>query len=436
MLLTLIAFVFMLGVLIFVHELGHYMMAKRIGIRVLTFSLGFGPKIVGFRRGDTEYCVSAIPLGGYVKMAGETLEDTLSGRPEEFLSRTKWERLQVLIMGPVMNIVLAVVLTAVVFTFGVEVPAFQDDPPVVGAVVAGSPAERAGIRPGDRFLTVARQAVSTWDNVFVQVGARPNQVLAITVLRDGQTLLLSAKSTSETKFNVGDIGVLPNVHPHVADVSPKSPAERAGFKRGDLVLSVDGETMVYQRQLVAAISKHPNTPITVAVLRDGQRIELRPTPGPKGKIGILTGDALKTIKPGPLGAIRLSVQKNYEFAGLIYQTVIGLLTRETPTSQLMGPVAIAQLSGQSAEAGWLPYLLLMASISLNLGLLNLLPIPVLDGGHIFIMAIEGLARRDFSMKVKEKMLLAGFVVLMMLMVTVIYNDLARISWVERLMFWR
>jgi regulator of sigma E protease len=435
-LLTLVAFVFMLGVLIFVHEFGHYMMAKRLGIRVLTFSLGFGPRIVGFRRGDTEYCISAIPLGGYVKMAGETPEDTLSGAPDEFLSKGKWERFQVLIMGPVMNVVLAVVLTAAVFTFGADVPAFQDDPPVVGAVVAGAPAEKAGIRPGDRILTIAGQAVHTWDNVFVQVGARPSQTIAITVLRDGQTVSLSARSTSETKFNVGDIGVMPNVHPHVADVTPNSPAERAGFKRGDLVLSVDGDTMVYQRQLVAAIVKHPNTPITVAVLRDGQRVDLRPTPASNGRIGILTGDAVKTIKPGPLGAVRLSVEKNYEFGGLIYQTVIGLLTRETSTSQLMGPVAIAQLSGQSAEAGWRTYLLLMAMISLNLGLLNLLPIPVLDGGHIFIMAIEGLARRDFSMKVKEKMLVAGFVVLMMLMVTVIYNDLTRVSWVEHLMFWR
>ena len=142
------------------------------------------------------------------------------------------------------------------------------------------------------------------------------------------------------------------------------------------------------------------------------------------------------LTPGPIEALVLSVQKNVESAGLIFQTVWGLLTRETSPKQLMGPVAIAQLSGESAQLGWIPLLSLMAAISLNLGLLNLLPIPILDGGHILIMALEGVARRDFSVRVKEKMLLAGFVVLMMLMVTVIYNDLARISWIENLMPWR
>jgi regulator of sigma E protease len=436
---TLLAFVFLLGVLIFVHELGHYMMAKRVGIRVLTFSLGFGPKILGFRRGGTDYCISAIPLGGYVKMAGETPDEPRSGQPDEFLSRTKWERFQVLIMGPVMNIALAIVLTAVVLMFGAEVAVYEDQPAVVGAVASGSPAARAGIRPGDRIMAVGGQAVSTWSDVFMKVGAKPNRELPITVMRDGQQLHLSAKTTSEGKFEVGEIGVLPDVHPHIGEVTPGSPAEKAGVKRGDVVLAVNGETITFRGQLSEAIAKRTGTPITLTVLRNGTRLDLRPTPAGnpgRGKIGIGIFDQTKLIKPGPLGAIRMSLQKNYEFAGLIYQTLGGLLTRETSPRQLMGPVAIAQLSGQYAELGLLPYFLLMASISLNLGLLNLLPIPVLDGGHIFIMLIEGVARRDFSSKVKEKLLLAGFVVLMMLMVTVIYNDLTRVQWIERLMFWR
>jgi regulator of sigma E protease len=433
---TLLAFVFMLGVLIFVHELGHYLMAKRIGIRVLTFSLGFGPKIIGFRRGDTEYCVSAIPLGGYVKMAGETLEDTPSGASDEFLSRSKWERFQVLIMGPVMNIALAVVLTAVVFTFGAQVPVFNDQPPVVGAVESGSPAAQAGIRPGDRIMAVAGRAVSTWDDVYMRVGARPNRELSVTVLRDGQPLHLWAKTASEGKFDVGELGVMPDVHPHVSEVVAGSPAARAGIQPNDQIASVNGETIVFWSQLIEQASTHVNKPLDMVVLRGGRRVELRPTPNEAGQIGILGGDALKTIQPGPIGAVKMSLEQNYKWSGLIYQTVVGLLTRETSPKQLLGPVAIAQLSGKYAEEGALPYLLLMAMISLNLGLLNLLPIPVLDGGHIFIMGMEGLARRDFSVKVKEKMLLAGFVVLMALMVTVMYNDLARISWIERLMFWR
>ena len=147
-------------------------------------------------------------------------------------------------------------------------------------------------------------------------------------------------------------------------------------------------------------------------------------------------DEFKTVHLDPVAAAKMSLQRNYEFSGLIFQTLVGLLTRETSPKQLMGPVAIAQLSGESAQLGWIALFSLMASISLNLGILNLLPIPVLDGGHIFIMALEGLARRDFSIKVKENMLLAGFAVLMVLMVTVIYNDLTRITWIQKLMFWR
>ena len=179
--------------------------------------------------------------------------------------------------------------------------------------------------------------------------------------------------------------------------------------------------------------------IKIAILRDGQRQTIEATPrksGTQGWLGIGIGDETKTIKPGPVEAVTMSVRKNIEYAGLIFQTVWGLITRETSPRQLMGPVAIAQLSGESAQLGWVALFSLMASISLNLGLMNLFPIPVLDGGHIFIMALEGVARRDFSIRVKEKMLLAGFVVLMMLMVTVIYNDLTRISWIERLMPWR
>ena len=437
---TLLAFVFLLGALVFVHEFGHYMMAKRIGIRVLTFSLGFGPKIVGFRRGDTDYCVSAIPLGGYVKMAGETPDEPRSGQPDEFMSRTKWERFQVLVMGPIMNIALAIILTAVVLTFGAEVPIYDDQPAVVGVVATSSPAERAGIRPGDRIVAVGGRAVATWGDALVRIGARPNRELSITVMRDGQALQLWAKTTSEGKFDVGDIGVLPDVHPHFGPYTWRgSPAEKAGLKAGDLVLAVNGEPVTFSWQLIETVQKHTGVPVTILVSRNGRPLSITVTPTGrpgKGVIGIAIPNATKLIKPGPLGAIKMSLEKNYEFAGLIYQTLAGLLTRETSPRQLMGPVAIAQLSGDAAQLGWLPYFLLMASISLNLGLLNLLPIPVLDGGHIFIMVIEGLARRDFSTKMKEKMLLAGFVVLMMLMVTVIYNDLTRVQWVERLMFWR
>ena len=436
---TLLAFAFVLGVLIFVHELGHFVMARRVGIRVLKFSLGFGPRLVGFKRGDTEYVISAIPLGGYVKMAGENPDDQRSGRDDEFLSKTKWQRFQVLIMGPLMNLILAVVVTAGVLMNGAEIPAFQYKPPVVGQVVPGSPAERAGVQQGDRVISVAGREVNTWEQFFFAVGTRAGREIDVVVLRNGKEVSVAVTPTSETRFEVGDIGVLPDSHPHVGSILPGSPAEKAGLNTGDVILKVDGATISVPNQLIDAISKKANTPVTITITRGGVEQDVQVTPelnAGRGRIGINIGEDVIRIKPGPIDAIGMSIKRNYESAGLIFMTIGQLITRETSTRQLMGPLAIAQLSGESAQQGWVPLFALMASISLNLGLLNLLPIPVLDGGHIFIMALEGLARRDFSLRVKEKMFLAGFAVLLMLMVTVIYNDLTRIPIFERMMPWR
>jgi len=436
---TLFAFAFVLGVLIFVHELGHFVMARRVGIRVLKFSLGFGPRLVGFKRGDTEYVISAIPLGGYVKMAGENPDDPRSGRDDEFLSKTKWQRFQVLIMGPVMNLALAVIVTAGVLMNGAEIPAFNSKPPVIGQVMPGTPAQAAGIQPGDLVTTVAGRAVHTWEQFFIAVGTRAGSETDLVVLRNGSEIAMKVTPTPQTRYEVGDIGVLPDSHPHVASIVAGSPAENAGLKIGDVILKVDGSTITLPTQLVDAVSKKANTPVTITIARGGAEQDVQVTPelnGDRGRIGISIGEDLTSIKPGPIDAIGMSLKRNYEQAGLIFMTIGQLITRETSTRQLMGPLAIAQLSGESAQQGLVPLFALMATISLNLGLLNLLPIPILDGGHIFIMALEGLARRDFSIKVKEKMFLAGFAVLLMLMVTVIYNDLTRIPIVERLMPWR
>jgi regulator of sigma E protease len=444
---TLLAFLFVLGVLIFVHELGHFVMARRVGVRVLKFSLGFGPRLIGFKRGDTEYVISAVPLGGYVKMAGENPDDPRSGRDDEFLSKSKWERFQILIMGPLMNLILAVVVTAGVLMNGAEIPAFQSKPPVVGQVTPGSPAAQAGIQRGDRIVTVAGRNVTTWEQFFIGVGTRAGRETEIGVLRGDKQFTVRATPAPQTKFEIGDIGVLPDTHPHVGALLPGGPAEKAGLKVGDVILRVDESTITLREQLIAAVSKKPNTAVTMALMREGAPLNVTIVPEANsgrcpslptgaGCIGISIGEEVISIQPGPVDAVVMSVKRNYESAGLIFMTIGQLITRETSTRQLMGPLAIAQLSGESAEQGWVPLFALMASISLNLGLLNLLPIPVLDGGHIFIMALEGLARRDFSLKVKEKMFLAGFAVLLMLMVTVIYNDLTRIPLFERLMPWR
>jgi len=439
---TILSFIFVLGVLVFVHELGHFLAAKRVGIRVLKFQLGFNPTVLSFRRGDTEYGIGALPLGGYVKMAGDNPDDEPTGRTDEFLAKTKWERFQVLIMGPAMNLILALVLTAIVLYQGVPSPAFFDQPVVVGALESNSPAAKADIEVGDRIIAVADRNVDTWEQFSMAIGTRPNREVAITLLRNGTQLRKSVTTAvmyTPSRFEVGDIGVMPNVHPRVPSLVAGDPAEKGGMKVGDVVTAVDGEAVVFSSQLKEAIAKRPNKLIVFSVLRDGvpAKVEVQSTQhGSTGWVGIGIIDESKSVRPGAVEAVVMSVQKNFEYGGLIFQTVWGLLTRETSPKQLMGPIAIAQMSGEAASLNWIALFSLMASLSLNLGILNLLPIPVLDGGHIFIMALEGLARRDFSKTVKEKMLLAGFVALMMLMAAVIYNDLTRIAWIEHLMPWR
>jgi regulator of sigma E protease len=310
---TVLAFLFVLGVLIFVHELGHYMMAKRLGVRVLTFSLGFGPKILKFRRGDTEYCISAIPLGGYVKMAGENPEDPRSGNPDEFLSKTKWERFQILIMGPAMNIILAVVVMALVMMQGAEVPAFQDQPPVIGAVLPASPAEKVGIRRGDRILTVAGDEVDTWDRFYMAIGTRPGRDVAVTLLRDGKTTAVTVHPNTQTRFEVGDIGVLPDVNPGIRTVTAGDPAEKAGLKPGDVVVAVNGERVIFARQLAEAISRNAGHEIDLTIRREGQERHVAVTPiarDGKGVIGISIAEATRSFEPGVLEAIGLSVKRN------------------------------------------------------------------------------------------------------------------------------
>ena len=443
---TLLAFLFVLGVLVFIHELGHFLLARYNGVKVLTFSLGFGPKILKFQRGDTEYCISIIPLGGYVKMAGENPDDPKTGADDEFLSKSKWQRFQILIAGPVMNLLLAVVLLAVVLMQGADVLAYLDRPAMVGAVQPGSPAEKAGIRPGDVIVKFGTADVRTWEHLDMAVAARPEREVEVAVMRDGRDErlritpdLTELRTRGNARFEVGTIGVLPDVHPSVQSLQPGSPSEAAGFKAGDLILAVDGERMVVRSMVVEAITKKKGEAVAFQIRRDGVDQTISVTPKMEGetpRIGMFMSEATRPFTPTPIEAIGMSFQRNWEMAGQILATLRDLVTGEASPKQLMGPVGIAQLSGESAQMGWIALLGLMAGISLNLGLLNLLPIPILDGGHIFIMGIETISRRDFSLQVKEKMLFVGFVLLMTLMVTVIYNDLTRITWIENLMPWR
>jgi regulator of sigma E protease len=437
---SILAFIFVLGVLIFVHELGHFLMARRIGVRVLTFSLGFGPKLLSFRRGDTEYCISAIPLGGYVKMAGENPEDARTGASDEFLSKTKWQRFQVLVMGPVMNLALAFIVMALVLYQGAQVPAFDQEAVIVGSFSETSVAKAAGVQAGDRIISVDGRPVENWDEFSMAIVAKAKRPVTIVVDRGGKAVELHMTPAGMGKFEMGDIGVIPVMHPQISALEKGAPAQEAGLQQGDVVLAAAGERDVSNKRLVELIKAREGQPLTLEIKRAGQVQQVTVTPR-KIRDTVIIGAQLspyelRTIEPGFFEALKMSAVQNWTWSKMIVQTLGGLFTRTTSVKQLMGPVAIADLAGTAADQSWVALFSLMGMISLNLGLLNLMPIPVLDGGHIAILALEGVSRRDFSIKVKEKMLLAGFVLLLMLMVTVIYNDLARIGWISKLMPWR
>ena len=437
---SILAFVFVLGVLVFVHELGHFLAARRIGVRVLTFSLGFGPKLLSFTRGDTEYCLSLIPLGGYVKMAGESPEEARTGAPDEFLSKSKWERFQVLVMGPIMNLGLAWLVMAAVLYQGAQLPAFDREPVVIGSLTPNSVAVDAGLKPGDRIVAVDGQPIANWEDFSVAVLPKAKTALTLDVERAGQRSKYQVTPRAAGKYGSGELGVLPLVHPEILETYKGEPAQQAGLRAHDVIMAANGERDVSRERVIELIKAHEGTPLTLEVQRDGQVVPIVVTPH-KTTGGVRIGAQIapwqiRTVDPGPIEALTLSAKQNWDWTKLIVKTLGGLFTRETSVKQLMGPVAIGQLSGDAVEQGWAQLFGLMAMISLNLGLLNLMPVPVLDGGHIAILGLEGLSRRDFSMRVKEKMLLAGFVLLVTLMVTVIYNDLMRIEWIERLVPWR
>jgi regulator of sigma E protease len=427
---TPLAFLFVLGVLIFIHELGHFLVARWYGVRVLTFSLGFGPKLVRIRRGDTEYCISAVPLGGYVKMAGETVQDTRSGEPDEFLSKSKWIRFQVYLAGPVMNLLLAWVVLGGVLTRAADIAAYPERAPVVGSVVPDSPAARAGFQAGDLILRINDRATPTWDSMELVVMSKANREIAVVASRGGVEVPIPIVPDAVGKFEIGHIGIAPLLRPQIVTVHPDTPAAAAGFQRGDVILGVAGVRGLDHPSVLKKIRENAGRQIEFEVERGAERVIVPVTPaGREGEatVGLTIADReVRRVDLGFIDAFKLSAQRNWESTKMIGAMLRDLVTREQPVKQLLGPVAIGQLAGGAAQLGWIPLFELMAMLSLNLGLLNLLPIPVLDGGQIMILGIEGLFRRDLSLRVKEGILIAGAAFIVLLMVTVIYNDVARL----------
>lgn len=420
------AFIFALGAIIFVHEAGHLLVAKAFKMRVLAFSLGFGKRIWGFTRGETEYKVSMIPLGGYVKLSGEDIAESDRSDPRDFLNQPRWQRILVYLAGPAMNAVLSVCLMAGLFMIGIEVPTLQSVPSVVGTVEAGSAGERAGLLPGDRIVAVAGKKTERWQDVAFPVMTAIGKPLAFEVERDGARQTLTVTPEKPADFDFGDAGIFPKLLPRVGAVVKGAPAEGAGFAVGDEIRSIDGRALASPGQFVEYVEAHAGQSVSVEVLRKGQTLHLTVVPedqGGRGKIGVQLTIAQRFP---PLEAFRESVRFNVDIARQSLAVIGKIFKREVAAkSALAGPIEIAAQSGAAARSGLKNLFYLMAVLSLSIGLLNLFPIPILDGGQITILLIESVARRDLSLAVKERIAQVGFALVVLLMVTVLWFDISK-----------
>src|SRR5215831_5071336 len=428
-----------LGIIIVIHELGHFLVAKFFKIKVETFSVGFGPRLIGFRKGETDYRISAFPLGGYVKMAGETPMDEIKGLEHEFLSKPKWQRFLVASAGPAMNVILAVGLITGLYIYGTDVPEFLIGQAVINVVEPGSPADRAGIKPGDQIVSFDGKNSPDWQDVQNTVLTSPGRALPIVVDRGGKQLDFTVTPERKGREEAGDVGMFPVIRTIVQDVQPNSPAARAGVKPGDEIIRVNGTDLrTSGRTLQQTIQQMTEKTFPITVLRapnpelnpgTTREVDLEVTPEMRdGRRMIGIGIQFPTVhvKLGPVQAFQKSLQSNKENAALIFQVIGRLLRREASLKQLDGPVGIVAVSGQAYQAGFATLLTFMALISLNLGVLNILPIPILDGGVILLLVIESLLGRDLSLRMKERIVQASFVFLLMLTVIVLYNDVVKL----------
>ena len=425
-----IAVVAVLGFMILIHEFGHYAVAKWLGVRVEQFAIGFGKRLIGFRRGETDYRINAIPLGGYVKMSGENPMDERTDDPREFLNHSRWHRFLIAIAGPTMNILLAVILLTTVYMVHYEYPAVYDEPTVIGWVFKDTAASKAGLQAGDRITRIDDEANPTWKQVDLKEALNPNQPLDVVIDRSGQSMEKTITPAPSGLDQIGYAGWAPKEKDVIiTDLQPDMPAEKAGLKEGDQIIALNGQPIPALAAMVEELEVTKDKPISLTVLRQGQQKTFAVQPvlseGKRYRIGI--GSIQTKVKTLPFAdALSLSLHENRQNALLILELVKKMAQRKISMRSIEGPIRIGQAAGEAARSkGWTPLMGLTAAISLNLGIFNLLPIPILDGGVILFLLIEGLMRRDISMGIKERVYQAAFVFLVLFAVMVIYNDLMK-----------
>jgi regulator of sigma E protease len=441
-LIGLLAFIFILGAAVVLHEFGHFIVAKLLKMRVETFSVGFGPRLFGARWGTTDYRVSLIPLGGYVKLGGDESNAAVEGAGESdipanerFDLRPRWQKFLVMVAGPTMNILTALTIVwAGAMIAGVPVSPAS---PTIRYVKPQGVAEAAGLRAGDRVLSFNGKQNPSWERILNDVRLSPEQPLPMAVERNGQRVELSIKPTKYTEEgeSIGDIDFRPDygeLPVMITMVVAGSPAEQAGLKVNDRVIAVNGEAVRDEFDVRSMIQAHPNQAVRLTVERDGQRQELSAQTNPEGKIGFAPESVLPQQRVGPVAALGYAFQRNLEVLRMTGAAFAQIFRgQRSARESLSGPIGIAQASSNAAaKFGWAGVFAMLGFLSLNLGIVNLLPIPVLDGGAIFLLGVEavlGWIGVRMSMTIRERIQQVGMVMLLLLMGFVITNDLVKVA---------
>jgi regulator of sigma E protease len=420
-----------LGLMVLLHEWGHFVVARLFGVRVDVFSIGFGPRLWGVRRGPTDYRISALPLGGYVRMAGDNPSEERTGAPDEFLSKPRWQRVLIALAGPTTNLLLAIILMAGIFVRGGQQAVYADKAVVIAGVVKDSPAQMAGLQAGDRIVSFAGIQNPDWDRVELELAlSAPGHMEAVTIERGGQLIYTKVAAQPQPFASTG----YPAEPTLVGSVTHGLPAEAAGLMAGDTIVAAGGQPVSSPLLLSEIIQANKGNPLGLDIVRNGenQKLTLRPTfgdPGdgnPRWQIGIAFKFASAVKSYSAPEAIARAGETNLILAGKMLYTVGDLFTGRVSLKQVQGPLGIVQESSRAAKQGFGNLVNLMALVSLSLGVLNLLPIPILDGGHILMLAIEGLIRHDLSLKIKERFVTAGMVFLLVVFLLVMYNDVLRL----------